>query len=298
MYNGNNFKQFTHMAILSYGQVGWRSAVSAPVGPDADAQAFITAASITDSTQQSAINTLVTQLKTYGIWTKLKAVYPFVGGTAAQHRFNLKDPRPVNEAYYLTFNGGGVHDSNGYTMNGTTSYADTFLNGSTISGFHNNHHFSVYLKTQQPTGNGWQIGVGDTNTGNPLYGLAIRRSPSDPSYPNALIYDSGNIGQYGRIQTTITDARGLWIGSSLGSRNRVMYKNSTSVMSNYAGDAIGTLPNTSMYVGALRGSNSSPNYYLGGINSFTSIGDGLNSSEATAFYNAVQAYQTTLGRQV
>ena len=55
------------MAILSYGQVGWRSAVAAPVsGIDADAQAFITAASITDNTQKSAINTLVTQLKTYG----------------------------------------------------------------------------------------------------------------------------------------------------------------------------------------------------------------------------------------
>jgi len=41
---------------------------------DADAQAFITAAAITDSTQQSAINTLVTDLKGYGIWTKMKAI--------------------------------------------------------------------------------------------------------------------------------------------------------------------------------------------------------------------------------
>ncbi len=32
--------------------------------------------------------------------------------------------------------------------------------------------------------------------------------------------------------------------------------------------------------------------------SFASIGDGLTDAEATAFYNAVQAYQTTLGRQV
>jgi len=49
-------------------KIGWRAYVSS--GVDTDAQAFITAASITDSTQQSAINTLVTQLKTYGIWTK------------------------------------------------------------------------------------------------------------------------------------------------------------------------------------------------------------------------------------
>ncbi len=37
-------------------------------GIDSDAQAFITAASITDATQQSAINTLVTDLKGYEIW--------------------------------------------------------------------------------------------------------------------------------------------------------------------------------------------------------------------------------------
>ena len=33
MYNGNNFKQFTHMAILSYGQVGWRAAAAVNPSP-------------------------------------------------------------------------------------------------------------------------------------------------------------------------------------------------------------------------------------------------------------------------
>ena len=61
-------------------------------GFDADAQAFITAASITDPTQQSAINTLVVNLKSYGIWNQMFAIYPFVGGTAASHKWNLKNP--------------------------------------------------------------------------------------------------------------------------------------------------------------------------------------------------------------
>ena len=73
----------------------------AEVGVDADAQAFITAAGITDSTQQSAIDTLVKQLKGYGIWSKMKAVYPFVGGTATTHKYNLKDPRDLNAAFRL-----------------------------------------------------------------------------------------------------------------------------------------------------------------------------------------------------
>ena len=54
-------------------------------GVDPDAQAFITAASITNPTQQSAVNQLVVDLKGYGVWSKMKAIYPFVGGTASQH---------------------------------------------------------------------------------------------------------------------------------------------------------------------------------------------------------------------
>jgi len=47
-------------------------------GIDPSAQAFITATGITGVTQQTAINNLVTGLKTDGLWSKMKAVYPFV----------------------------------------------------------------------------------------------------------------------------------------------------------------------------------------------------------------------------
>ena len=57
---------------------------------DADAQAFITAAAITDPTQQTAINNLVVGMKADGTWTKMKAIYPFVGGTASTTNTTLK----------------------------------------------------------------------------------------------------------------------------------------------------------------------------------------------------------------
>lgn len=95
---------------------------------DADAQAFITAAAITDATQKSAIDTLVKGMKADGIWTKMKAIYPFVGGTASTHKWNLKDPRDLNAAYRLTFSGGWTHNANGITGNGVNAYADTWNN--------------------------------------------------------------------------------------------------------------------------------------------------------------------------
>ena len=71
---------------------------------DPDAQAFITAAAITDPTQQSAINTLVVDLKGYSIWTKFKAIYPVVGGIASSHAVNLKTPGTYNLILDKPFN--------------------------------------------------------------------------------------------------------------------------------------------------------------------------------------------------
>ena len=98
-----------------------------------DAQKFILAAGITDATQKSAINTLVDDLKTYGIWSKTKAIYPMVGGTATTHKYNLKDPRDLDAAFRLSFSGGWTHSSNGALPNGITAYSDTFLNASSFA---------------------------------------------------------------------------------------------------------------------------------------------------------------------
>ena len=57
-------------------------------GNDADAQAFITASGIS-GTEATAINTLVVNLKSANIWTKMKALYPMVGGTATSCKFNF-----------------------------------------------------------------------------------------------------------------------------------------------------------------------------------------------------------------
>ena len=116
-------------------RVGWRPYVTTSVvnAVDADAQAFIAAAGITDLTQASAISTLVNDLKTYGLWSKMKAFYPMVGGTSTSHKWNLKDPRDLDAAYRLTFFGGLTHDSNGVLGNGTNSYAYTNLRDTAFS---------------------------------------------------------------------------------------------------------------------------------------------------------------------
>ena len=263
-----------------YGQVGWRAASTAPAVDDA--QAFITAASITNPTQQSAITTLVSQLKGYGIWTKMKAIYPFVGGTAAQHRFNLKDPRTVNAAFYLDFFGGGTHSANGYLPNGN-SYANTFLNPSVMA--QNSAHFSFYSRTDT-TGLRIDMGINSVSGNNNNFGFFARHSNT------AFLSINTNF----QNTSANTSSVGFYIGSRTASTTQVLFKNSTKII-NGAGASITPLT-YNIYIGAANTSTGTPANYSTRESAFASIGDGLTDAEAANFYTAVQAYQTTLGRQV
>ena len=48
---------------------------------DASALAFINATGLTGTTEKTAVNNLVKNLKSYGLWSKMKAIYPFVSDT-------------------------------------------------------------------------------------------------------------------------------------------------------------------------------------------------------------------------
>jgi len=96
-------------------------------GGDVDAAAFISAAAITDETQIAAIETLVANWKAAGMWNRTVAIYPFVGGTAESHKWNLKDPRDLDVANRLSFSGTITHLANGVDPDGTTGLANTFI---------------------------------------------------------------------------------------------------------------------------------------------------------------------------
>ena len=253
---------------------------------DSDAQAFITASGITDGVQVSAIITLVTALKTAGIWAKMRAIYPFVGGTDASHKFNLKDPRNLDAAYRLVFNGGWVHSSTGAKPDGTTGYADTNLNTSVLS--MTNTSYSIYLRTVTSTTYTWPMDLGVfTADYNGRYGLGYISQDGSSYFDvyNRTTISNTNFGT-GFIQYTRTSSNlaKVFYKNNLISTNT----NSTNTYSN---------PNNTVYLGALH-LGSGLDSYSNREQSFVSIGDGLTDAEATAFYNAVQAYQTELGRAV
>jgi hypothetical protein len=252
---------------------------AAPIDPDATA--FITAAGITDATQQSAINALVLDLKAYGIWTKMKAIYPFCGGTASSHKWNLKDPRDLDAAFRLVFFGGGSHSSNGYLPNGVNSYANTNLNENTIMTL-NNIHISHYSRTNN-TNAVCDIGLWNNTT----------------AMTASIVYSSGlsairNTDLSAQFTSPLSTA-GMFINSRIISTQIKFFVNNAlfrTITSNSV-----TKVSQNYFIGA-RNSGGSAALYSNRELAFASIGDGLTDTEAANFYTAVQAYQTTLSRNV
>ena len=263
---------------------GSASATSNTITPiaavDPDAQAFITAAAITDPTQQAAINTLVVDLKGYSIWSKLGALYPFVGSTASQHKFNLKNPLDTDGAFRLTFTGGWTHTSTGAKPNGVNAFADTYYTAFSLMG--TNQQIGYYIG-ENLAGNYIDIG---SNGGTDM-GLWTRRTTDQFrfDFPQSTV----------PAVFTNTDSRGNYLVFNNSTLGRGVYKNGSSIYSS-------AFQNVNIFDNNTRKILLSKNVYT-----FFSprelrlvaFGTGFTSlTEVTNYTTAIQAFQTTLGRQV
>jgi hypothetical protein len=245
--------------------------------------AFATATGITDTTILNALNTFDLGLISNGLDTKMKAVYPFVGGTATTHKFNFMDARDLDVAFRLQFNGGGTFSSTGYQPNGTNAYANTFL--PPLSNLPpTSSHISFYSRTNVST---TQVEMGVTTGTNDQYLIEINTS--------GISYFAVN--NSGFISSSDANSLGFYVGNRTASNVINGWKNSTKVVS-------GTNPSSSLtssfnpiFIAAWN-EYGNAKYYSNKECAFSSIGNGLTDGEATTFYNLVQAMQTTLSRQV
>lgn len=249
---------------------------------DPDAQAFITATGITDSTQQGAINQLVLDLKSANIWSKMQVIYPIVGGTATTHKYNLKDPRDLDVAYRLDFNGTFVHSANGASASSTSpvSYADTHWAPSNQT-FTNGVHWSANIYSE---GTASQYNMGISQSGD----WAIINDYGG----NNLDYWSAGTGGY--LTASTASGIGYTLGTSNGSDARELYVDGSLAVSDSAG-TISSTQSLTAYLwavntsgGAIQGSNDVANFYT--------IGEYLTATEVAALNTAKNTFNTTLGR--
>lgn len=248
-------------------------------GEDSDAKKFLDAAVISDSNLRSAIDVLVKELKSKAIWEQLQVLYPIIGGDATKHSLNLINAN----TFPITWVNSPTHSATGVAYNGVDQYGDT--------GFkmpHQDGHMGVYIRDNILNSNFDDMGATD----------------------DAVIFNSLNSGRtvFNSFLGGIASSR-LSIGIGLISDTRgfaVLTKTPESVdLTGYKnGIAIGSgTPST--------GAKILANMWLGGVNNngvllrptgreaaFYTIGDSLTASNMLDYYNAIQTYQTSLGRNV
>jgi hypothetical protein len=254
---------------------------------DADAVAFFnrvtTAGGTLSTTEKQAVNQLVLDLKANSLWTPMKAVYPMVGASAASCAQNLK-----SSSFTGTFSSGWTFASTGVTPNGTSAFMNTNFNTNTNQTV-NNFSLSAYVRTATQ-GATSQCDIGNANS---------------PTFLPLTHIESTSIntrGQYcwdfntGFVSIATSDSRGMWGTSRSGATSWISFERNTSVAKTTT-TAQTTLPNLNVGVGASIISTGQSTFSPRQI-AFAHMGDSLTSTQYNNFYTAVQAFQTTLARQV
>lgn len=194
-----------------------------------------------------------------------------------QFKYNLVNPVDSDAAFRGVFNGGWTFSNQGATPNGTNGYANTKV-------FNNTHltdrssHWSAYLRTIN-TGDGY---FGYFNGSN-VFGLQQKSS-----------LNKVQLGVNNLYQTLITSTTGFYIGKTDNTLGKV-YINNSQTETSTANAISQTLE---FLLGALNNSGATTFLFSQHQYGFASLGDKLSDTEATALYNAVQTFNTSLARQV
>lgn len=257
---------------------------------DIDALSFISAASITDYSQKVSINTLVVALKNNGVWSKLWALYPFIGGNATSHMYNLKNPLNTDAAFRLTFSGTITHDANGVTFSLTDGWANTHIIPS-VNITNNRECFFLYSRSSFATATLNEVDMGCAISTTQRDSLTLRSSGNG----TGASFNSTTLG--GVISASNTDARGFYMASRETSTSFSLYRNGSPMATTNTSLNNGTRSNIKIYLGCRNVTNvaqafTGRNFAMAGISAE------LTSTQAVSMYTAVQNFQTSLGRQV
>lgn len=270
---------------------------------DSDAQAYFDAITTNSGTisngSKDAINTFVLALKSASLWTKMIDVGVFAGDQLAAALVKLKAASGTSDVITnVGFVSGDYTEATGLLGNGTTSkYLRLGVNATHLT--QNDTSMSCYNRSSSAAVSGWGVD-------NPASTNIARFAFHDPwSDGNLYAYEykvnvaGGQITgvspggtPYGHLlhtRTSSTDFRVFRNGSQVGSTNSTSVAGSLSDLGSsemylFNWNSIGT--------GAISGVASSYRY------AFYHVGTGLTPTNVSDLYTALQALQTSLGRNV
>ena len=254
---------------------------------DADANAYMLTSN--NEIWKNQINALFTDLKSQGLYNKIQAFYPFLGTTAAQHKWNAKNPLDTNAAFRLQFFGGGTHSNLGYQCNGTNAYANTFF---AINLNANINSFGATIVCGTNNAN-YGTDVTDMGSTNPASATNMFRFTVRQNNTNKMSYFCSYNQANGAFFTNNVDCRGVFTGLRNSISENKLFINKTLKASGTGG---GTAPTGGIYIGASN-QGSSPFGYSNQRIQFTAIHEGLTDAEVVALHTIIDNFETAIGRK-
>jgi hypothetical protein len=257
------------------------SGITPPATYDTDAQAFFDrvgdAGGSLTILEKVAVNNLVLDLKTAGVWSKRKVLYPYVGASAAACAQNL-----ASSSFTGGFSSGFVFAASG--ISGTTAYMSTGFNPFVEGLAYNDNSIGIYTRYSNQNTAQYECGCGN-NTGSALFSLCARRSG------NTSIYDSANFPN-NRVSASNSNSSGFFLGKANSSTAK-FYRNGVSLGTKAL--TAHSMPNYELYAYSFN-EQGTVTYYTNQESSMFWCGLGLTDTEAVDLSTAVATFQAALGR--
>jgi hypothetical protein len=271
-----------------YNDSGWASGSATPnTSYDSDAQAYFTAASITDSTEQNLWNAFVVGAKSDGFWNDLDVVNPLLGSAAAKTAVNAKNPA----AHAITWNGTVTHNADGVTGNGTNGYglmAYNPFNEMSVNGA----FACAYVVNAMANNPDQMAAFGVTEADSGMYLV--------PDFFNinfGLMFNQAEALN----QNSTTERTGIMILNRTSSSSAKLWRNGVQI-EEVTGSPVGSvntsLPNGNVAILALNDAgNSVINSFSTNTVGFIALGGvGFNDTKRAQFEARLQTLMTGLGR--
>lgn len=264
--------------------------------------AYLAASGITGSSYITALQDFETGMTTYGLTSKMKLVYPLLGGAIATVKWNFMNPANTDAAGRLVVSGSvnigtnGISGSNADTgvfagLNTNISPNDLY----TDYGDYNNHHSLWIVTNPSQFGPGTPIlypaEIGANDQGGVQYYTNVRYYASNTSKTLNLA-EAGT--RFITWTTNPTQATGFWCSTRSSNTDLYFYRNlSGNIQSQTAG---GTEPSTmsgfTNNITLCTVGTASSNRQIG----FVTVGSKLTGAQVTDLYTIVSAFASAVGR--
>ena len=249
-----------------------------PPAGDPDANAYladvVSAGGTTDATIDAAVDTLFVDLKAAGVYSKLVAFYPLVGGVASSNLINANG----NTSYDLALFGGWVHNTDGMISNTTNTYGDTSIIPATTLSATDNHSSALFKDISN-------VGGYDGSGPSPYFIHSASRALE--AFNGSAVMSGLGTGPFNTKAFVINvkeNNTSAFAGTNLNGAGYSVKATNTN--------AATTVPTSSWTIGKI----NTVGYYSGVQYWFVTIGNGLTQTQASDLHDAIDTFATTLGR--